>query len=194
MQNIAAQVTHNLLWCRESMWTPPIDHQECSSCGVQRLSAWYNKGSGPTGLQRWCIPCTALYTRQRLRRSRQAWDSRDPITAKTCRGCYLTLPADSFTANITSKDGCESKCRDCIQVEGAARLNERSKRSRNQTLVFAKGIERICTHCRVEKPWAKFSTRIDNTSGIASTCKQCYNTEQVQKSTFRKLQVLSDRL
>ena len=168
------------------MWTPTVDHQECSSCGVQRLSAWYNKGSGSAGLHISCKPCTALYNRQQSRRSQQAWDPKDPITAKMCRGCGLTLPADSFTTRVTSKDGYRSACRDCRQVEGADRLKERLERRRNQTLVFAKGTERICTHCRVEKPWAEFFNDISKTSGIQSTCKQChYTKQQLRRSTLR---------
>ena len=178
MHNIAAQVTHSLLWCRESRWTPPIDHKKCIGCGVQRLSAWYSKGSGSTGLHSRCMPCTALYDRQRLKGVWQAWDSKDSITSKMCRGCYLTLPADSFAADPTIKDGYRSRCRDCIQVEVIARRKERLERSRNQTTVFVKGTERICTCCRVEKPYAEFCECIYSTSGIQSSCKQCANTKQ----------------
>ena len=187
---------HNLLWCRESMWTPSIDHKKCIGCGVQRVLAWYHKGSASRGLQSKCMLCIALYERQRQqRRRRQAVGSKDPITAKMCRVCNLTLPADSFTADIKSKDGYRSTCRDCRQVEDAARISERSKRSRNQTLVFAKGTERICTSCRIEKPWAEYSKNFNSTSGIRSICKQCINTKKLlQRSDFRKLQVLSDRL
>ena len=190
MHNIAAQVTHNLLWCRESMWTPPIDHKKCIGCGVQRLSAWYSKGKGSTGLHSRCRLCIALYDRQRFRRSQQAWDSKDPITAKMCRECYLMLPADSFTVDVRNKDGYYSKCRDCTQVEIAARWKELLERSRNQTLVFAKGTERMCTHCHVEKPWAEFTKNYTSTSGIVTICKQCYNTKR--RYIFRNLQVLSD--
>ena len=182
MHTIAAQVTHNLLWCRESIRTPTIDHKKCIGCGVQRLLAWYKKGWTSTGLQSKCILCIALYNRQRSRRSQQAGDSKDPITAKICRVCGLTLPADSFTTRVTSKDGYRSACRDCRQVEGADRLKERLERRRNQTLVFAKGTERICTHCRVEKPWAEFHKQIKSTSGIFTICKKCHYTEQVQRS------------
>ena len=194
MYNIVAQVTHNLLWCRESTWTPPADHKRCTGCGVQRLSAWYNKKPVPTQLNSRCMPCESLYNRQRLRRCRQALDSKDPITAKMCKGCKLTLPADSFTADVTSKDGYFPKCRDCRQVQYAARGKERLKRSRNQTLVLAKGTERICTHCHVVKPWAEFSKNVNTTTGIESTCKQCVNTRQyLKRSILRKLQARSDR-
>ena len=194
MHNIAAQVTHNLLWCEESMWTSPVDHKKCRKCGVHRLSTWYNKGPGPTGLQSRCMPCTALYDRQRVRRCWQAWDSKDPITTKVCRGCNLELPADSFHGDVKCKDGYINKCRDCRQVPNAANNLKRLERSRNQTLVLAKGTERICTHCRVEKPWAEFHKINSTTSGIESICKKCRNTKQVQRSKLRKLQVLRDTL
>ena len=167
------------------MWTPTIDHKKCIGCGVQRLSAWYTKGKGSTGLRSRCRLCIALYDRQRLRTRQQAWDSKDPITAKMCRGCYLMLPADSFTVDVRNKDGYYSKCRDCRQVSIAARSKERVKRSSNQTLVFAKGTGKICTHCRVEKPWDDIYKEIKSTSGIKSICKQCLfmlRTEQINIS------------
>ena len=194
MHTIAAQVTHNLLWCRESMWTPTVDHKKCIGCGVQRLSAWYHKGTRPTGLYCRCKPCTALYAREMSRKCRQARDSKDPVTTKMCRGCYLTLPADRFVAAVRNTDGYTTKCRNCRQVENAAKSRERLERSRNQTLVFAKGTERICSRCRGGNPWDEFYKRIYSTSSIVLICKQCHNTKQLQRSIFRKLQVQSNRL
>ena len=194
MQTTAAQVTQNLLWCRESTWTPTIDHKICIACGIQRLSAWYSKKLGPTGLESKCKPCKALYSRQYLRRCRQAWDSKEPITAKICNGCKLTLPADRFSLQFTSKDGYYYKCKDCTNAQKIARNLGRSERRRNQALVFAEGSERICFHCHVEKPWAEFHKDVDSTSGIDSFCKQCRNTSNRVRYSIRKLQVQSDTL
>ena len=151
-----------------------VSHNKCLGCGVLRPSAWFSKRSGKTGLFTRCRPCKALYTRTLAERHQSERRSAAPVTNKWCSACKRTLPAESFAISTASKDGYQSRCKECKNSDGAARFEERVKRLNNQTLVVVEGTERVCSQCQVCKPWTEYHKRPTTALGIHSLCKQCH--------------------
>ena len=167
-----------------------MSHNRCNKCGVLRASAWFAKGPGKRGLQARCRPCHRLRDLELKETHKKHRETQIPITEKRCSACEKTLPASHFNKRSGTKDGHQSGCRACSRIQKSAWGMERTKRSKNGTLVFAIGKERICSVCNTCKPWTEFTIATQNNYGIRSCCKQCNaNNSRLQRSRI----VISDQ-
>lgn len=89
--------------------------------------------------------------------------------ARTCTGCGLEKPADSFYKNDAYAGGLYSRCVECAQRE-----TPRAVRMRENLLLRERGLKR-CLHCDEVKDLSEFtpkSTPAGN-PGLTAHCKEC---------------------
>lgn len=113
------------------------------------------------------------------------------ITSRICTTCKEEKHFSSFHKNNRTKHGICARCKDCYsKITKAERLEERLKRleTKNNTPLSIE-THRVCTKCKVNKPFSEFIKAKGRKYDITSKCKPCYNEHQ---RGYRKLK--QDRL
>ena len=80
---------------------------------------------------------------------------------KQCRKCKETKPFSDFHKNKTKKDGCCSRCKQCVYPS-----SYKKQELRKQGL-------KVCPKCKETKPFSDFNKNKANKDGCHSYCKQC---------------------
>lgn len=177
-----------LLWCRKGPLPPTVDQKYCSKCGELRLARWFGRAPTVTGLKGNCIPCLVLYDQRRSERHQRERELQEPITRKWCSGCERELPAEDFNKDSSSKSGYHCRCRECAAAERVTRVAMRQARMKNETLVLAVGMERVCSRCNTCKPWSEFTKNATSNLGIQPCCKKCVKERRKKHGLAQKIE------
>lgn len=85
-----------------------------------------------------------------------------PEGMKYCRKCKRVLPYDAFQKSSSTRDGCQSACRECrLAAEKAKSYPRRTTGTK------------MCTRCNRELPVSEYHGNKRAKDGLCSICKDC---------------------
>ncbi len=90
--------------------------KRCAKCRKFKQKSEFTKDKkSKDGLYNWCKACLNLHRRERTRKIREAWGTREPSRKgfKSCPSCDETKPKTEFYLNRMRKDGLSSYCKGC---------------------------------------------------------------------------------
>lgn len=90
---------------------------------------------------------------------------------KKCSRCKETKNGDEFGKRISSKDGLDSRCLNCIKE--CSKISADKNRIKNSNkIIFT---NKFCSTCKIEKKSDCFGTNPGNKDGLRNECKSCRN-------------------
>lgn len=95
---------------------------------------------------------------------------------RVCTRCKAFKPRASFNIARHLRDGMDTRCKDCqfvLRVERSSRLGQYCL------------LQKVCTHCGVEKPRDDFPSEKGRMDGKLNICRRC----DAQKATERRRQL-----
>lgn len=100
----------------------------------------------------------------------------ESFSGKVCTVCGLRRPLDGFYRKCGTKDGRDSRCRDCKRAV-ARRYRESPAFLDRQSALLAEfranGKPRRCSACGRDKPWTNFYASRSAADGLSDECKTC---------------------
>jgi hypothetical protein len=110
-----------------------------------------------------------------------------PPESKACTLCKIVKPLTDFHRRATTRDGRQSRCKECVLDDLRERYRDRPPGRVRRTVrpyaeMWAEGGRR-CTGCLEWKVWAEFHRKKSGHKGYNSKCALCVN--RVQASSRR---------
>ena len=106
------------------------------------------------------------------------------IFEKQCRCCQAVKPISEFYEHSTGKDGYRNECKACVQEKAKARNKVKQEIAKAQkAMLNANKTTKVCSLCKVDKPFDMFYKKSSNACGLDSWCKDC---SSARSSEYRK--------
>lgn len=86
---------------------------------------------------------------------------------KICTKCNKEKPYSEFNYYLASFDGYQNYCRDCVKLY-MKKYNKNPPRPKSTTPRM-----KICSACRIEKPFIDFGIKQASQDGLAARCRDC---------------------
>lgn len=92
------------------------------------------------------------------------------INYKCCAGCKETLAQTEFNMERRSKDGLQSRCKNCIKKSRKERVARYIQYRKDYKLNITR---KICSTCDKVKPMSEFQRKKRTFDGREGRCKEC---------------------
>lgn len=102
---------------------------------------------------------------------------------KPCTKCGTVKAIEAFSRKPDTRDGRNTRCKDCVASEKAARHAARLSAPRPADIIA----ERECRTCHVTKPITAFERDVSRTDGRSSRCNSCRYTDRVARARRNRM-------
>lgn len=96
------------------------------------------------------------------------------IFEKKCKCCEAVKSVSEFYEHSTGKDGYRNECKACVYAKQRVRIEAKQAVARVQkALENTNKTTKICSLCKIDKPFDMFYKKSSNACGLDSWCKDC---------------------
>jgi len=131
-------------------------HKICHKCNIEKPYSEFNKSNRSIDkLIPWCRECMILYQNKQYKLKSEKERNKKEKPTRNCPSCGDKIEYNSMS-NYLLAIKMNKKC--SCECNGKIKENHR-----------------ICTDCKIEKPYSDFGTDTENKIGLKAQCKLCYS-------------------
>jgi len=144
--------------------------KECRGCHQFKPISNFNISlSYKDGLHSHCKSCVIKKRNELIKRWKDERKQVEPPKEKLCTRCYRIFPVAHLYSNVSSKDGFDNICKDCMKKQ----RNEYTKRWIREREIIPPKKKKKCPGCNRILPMSEFYSAEAVKDGLNSYCIKC---------------------